>query len=223
MKKALAALAFGLLLLAPAVGDGPVSAPLVMFKRYTFESMVWDQGRVELGKESLTGYMQGLGAPGDSLIAYELEEPWDLLESLIGYPKTSAPGKESRFEVVADGKTIYTSEVIKSGGAEPELIKVPIHGAKMIILRIHPEKYGSTSGATWGAPKLMKGLKPEDLVPPLTVDVNGNRTSILQPGGKPPKEHFIPIPLTPGTTEYKVKVVMDKANNKATITTEKMP
>ncbi len=223
MKKALG-LILGLLTVAAfAASDGPVSAPLVMFKRYTFESMVWDEGRVELGKESLTGYLQGLGAPGDSLIAYELEDQWDLLESLIGYPKSSAPGKEARFEVVADGKTIYTSEPIKSGGEEPELIKVPIKGAKMIILRIHPVKYGSTSGATWGGPKLMKGLKPEDLVPPLTVDVNGQRTSILQPGGKPPKEYFIPIPLSPGTTEYKVKVVMDKANNKATITTEKMP
>jgi len=219
MKKALAALVFAALT-ASVLADGPVSSPLVYFKRYTFESMVWDEGRVDLGKQSVTGFLQGLGAPGDSLIAYELEDSWDMLESLIGYPKTSAPGKSAIFEVQADGQTIYTSEPIKSGGEEPELIKVPIQGKRMIILRIHPEKYGSTSGATWGAPKLMKGLKPEDLVPPLTVEVNGHRTSVLQPGGKPPKEHMISIPLTPGTTEYRVKVIMDKANNKATITSE---
>lgn len=219
MKKALAALVFAALTVT-ASADGPISSPLVFFKRYTFESMVWDEGRVSLGKESVTGFLQGLGAPGDSLIAYELDDQWDMLESLIGYPKTSAPGKSAIFEVQADGQTIYTSEVIKSGGHEPELIKVPIKGKKMLTLRIHPESYGSTSGATWGAPRLMKGLKPEDLVPPLTVEVNGQRTSVLQPGGKPPKEHFIAIPLTPGTTEYKVKVVMDKANNKATITSE---
>jgi hypothetical protein len=186
--------------------------------REVVENMLWDEGQTQMGKTSVQGSFSGLGAATDSIVAVNMERKFDLFEAYIGYAKTAPPGRSCTFQVAADGSTLYTSEVITSGGHEPEKIKVPVRGHSYLTLRIIPEGYGMTSGACFGTPMLYSGVSPEEMAPMLTVDFNGEKIKLEEPGGRAPTELKVPIPLKTG--EYRVKVKFEKDTNHAVITSE---
>ena len=191
---------------------------MLFMLREIVENMLWEDNQTVMGKVHVQGTFTGLGAATDSIVSVNLEKKYDLFEAYIGYLKTAPPGRSCTFEVAADGATLYTSEVIKSGGTEPEKIKVPVKGHSYLTLRIIPEGYGMTSGACFGTPMLYSGVPADELAPMLTVDYNGEKIKLDQPGGRPPTELKVPIPLKTG--EYKIKIVYDKDSNHAVVTTE---
>lgn len=183
-----------------------------------FENMIWMTQRAKIGGQSVSGYVQGVGGADDALWGFRLDKRWDMLEALIGYLDTTPEGRSCVFEVAADGEIVYESEPIAAG--EPaQRIRVPLRGKSRLTLRISGDKYNETAGAAFGEPVLMTGMKESDLATPLSVDIDGQRTQLLQPGGVAPRSLNVPIPLHPGLREYRVQVRYDEANHKVQIET----
>ena len=199
----------------PAIGINVVD-----YKRETSESILWETGGAKMGTQAVSGTLSGLGA-GDSFVAYKFEKRYDILEAYIGYLKTAAKGRSCHFEVIADGVTIFTSELMTSA-TEPTKVRIPIKGHDLVVLMIRPENYGATAGAAWGSPMVYIGVPPEDMPKPVTVEINGKSSKLNHPGGGMPKELLVPIPVTPGNSEYRVKVVSDPILNKVKIQVEKV-
>lgn len=190
--------------------------PLVQMKREAVEGMFWDLTPVTLGSQSYSGSLQGMGSQRNTGIGYELNGEWELLEAHIGYLKNVSPKRSCRFVVTADGEQIYRSEEIK-GGQEPELLRVPVVGKKIVLLSIEPVSYGGTLGACYGAPVVKRGLKPEEMATPYRVEINGTRVpfeSYAAPSVLP-----ISLPVKPGESTYQVKVVHDPKERRIQITT----
>jgi hypothetical protein len=190
---------------------------MLLLRREVVENMLWEENQFQMGKTSVQGCFQGLGASADSVVVVTLEGKYDLFEAYIGYLKSASPGRSCVFEVSCDGTTLYTSDSVTSG-KEPEKIKVDVKGRQSLTLRIRPDSYGATTGAAFGTPMLYADVPPDEMTPMLTVDYNGEKLKVEQPGGKPPKELTLPIPLKTG--EYRVKVTFDKDKNHAVITSE---
>ena len=210
----------GLVCLAvnPVAAEPPViRAALVEMPRESSESMLWETTPTKMGDRDVSGTLQGLGA-GESRVAYKLEGKYDVLEAYIGFLNTVPKGRSARFEVTADGLSIYVSEVISSGN-EPLKVRIPIKGKNYLILGIKPQHYGATLGAAWADPFILGGVKAEDFPQPVTIEINGKRSQIDPPGGNLPKDLAVPIPLVHGTAEYRVKVVEE--NHKVIIQVDK--
>lgn len=184
-------------------------APLLALRmaRQGFENMIWMEQRIKMGKESVTGYIQGTGGGDDAIMGFELEENWDLLEATIGYLATSPEGRTAEFSVEASGKVLYSSGPLESKGGVSK-IRVPIKGQKRILLRISSERYNGTAGAAFGAPTLYRGLSADELETSWNLRVNGDSSPLSGSGA--PREVLVPLPVpTEGESEkeflYKVR------------------
>lgn len=186
-----------------------------------FENTIWMEQRTRIGGEAVTGYIQGVGGRDDAIMGFALEQDWDLLEATIGYIDGTPEGKSCIFEVEGNGVVLYTSGQIQSG-QPPELVRVPLQKARRLILRIHSDKYNQTAGAAWGAPTVSTGVKLDDLKTEMTIDINGKRTRINPPGGNPPAELNVPLPLKAGPHTYRVQVNYDKQGRKINVVTAEL-
>jgi hypothetical protein len=180
------------------------------------EGMVWDLNPIFLGKQSFQGSLQGIGSPGSTGVGYNIKGDWDLLEAHIGYVKNVSPKRVCRFTVQADGETLFRSEEIH-GGQEPELIRVPITGKKIIMLGIEPVSYGATLGACFAQPELKRGLAPNEMLQPYRIEMNGQRVPYTQ--YQAPKAVPVELPVKAGEATYQVKVVHDEKGRRIIITT----
>lgn len=188
------------------------------FDRAGHENMIWLEQRVKLGDRRVNGYIQATGGRDEALIAWELKEKWDALDAVIGYISGAPEGRAATFSVEADNRTVFKSDPIKSKG-HSEKIRVPLGGAKRLMLRITGDRYNETEGAAFGAPTLLKGLSAEDLAPPLKVVIDGKPTTIIPPGGVMPRSVNVPIPMRAGEFEYTVKVKYDENKRRTEVTT----
>ena len=215
MKKRLKFFLGSLLLLGHLAWAADV-APLVFLPREAMEGMVWDLNPITLGSRSFQGSLQGIGSPGATGIGYAVKGEWELLEAYVGYVKNVSPKRVCRFFVQADGQTIFRSEEIH-GGQEPELIRVPIQGKKIIMLGIEQVSYGSTLGACYAQPELKRGLSPEEMMQPYNIEVNGQKVPYTQ--YQAPKTVPVDLPVKPGESVYQVKVTHDDKGRRIIITT----
>lgn len=193
---------------------------MLSLEKVTNENILWEDVQASMGDQTVQGVLSGLGAAGDSMIVYKADG-FDLFTAWIGYLKTAGKGRKALFEVLADGVPLYSEEM--ESGKDPAFIKVPIRGKQLLMLRIHPQAYGATQGAAFGTPMVVSGAKAEDMDPQLQLDIDGKRTMIPMPGGRAPASIPVPIPVSGGTTTFRVKVVHDPATRKVQITTEKAP
>lgn len=180
--------------------------------RQGYENMIWMDQRIKIGKESVTGYIQGTGGADDAIIGFELEEEWDLLEATVGYLATSPEGRSAEFTVEADGTVLYSSGPLESKG-DVAKIRVPLQGHKRILLRISSERYNGTAGAAFGAPKLYRGLSPEELQTTWNLRIGGSTAPLSGSGA--PREVMVPLPVpseAEGEAEYTYKVRRDPAS-----------
>lgn len=184
---------------------------LTTFPREAVEGMVWDYSQVQLGTQSFNGSLQGIGSPGMAGIMYETKGEWEQLEAHVGYTKGVSKQRACKFVVIADQVTVYTSPEIH-GGEEPQLIKVPITGARQVMVQIQPVTYGGTLGAAFGQPMLKKNLTAEEKNSPFVVELNGRRIPYNQLTA--PTELPINIPIKPGETTYQVQVINDPATHR---------
>jgi hypothetical protein len=188
-------------------------APLLALRmaRKGFENMIWMDQRVKIGKESVTGYIQGTGGGDDALMGFELEEDWDLLEATVGYLATTPEGRTAEFTVEAGGEILYNSGPLDSKRGASK-IRVPLKGNKRITLRISSERYNGTAGAAFGAPTLFRGLSAADLETSWNLRFDGSISPL--PGSSAPREVMVPLPV-PGegdgdaATEYIYRVRRD--------------
>lgn len=173
-----------------------------------YENIVWAEGRAKIGKESVSGYIQGLGGAGESRIAYNLKEDWDMLEVVVGYLSTAPEGRTATFTVEAGGVPIYKSGELHSKGPS-ERIRVPIRGHRQLMLTISGDRYNHTAGAAWGEPVLLRGLSAEQMETSWSLSVNGQKTPV--PGSGPPPQVMMPLDVPVGDEEkvYTVKVRRD--------------
>ncbi len=204
------------LALAFSATSAPEKFPLVAHEREAVEGMVWDYGSVNMGTQSFNGRLEGLGAPGVAAIGYDFKGNWEVLEAHIGYAKNVSKNRACKFSVLADQQTLYTSAEIH-GGQEPEFIRVPIEGKKVVLLRIEPVTYGGTLGACFAEPMLKRGLTLEEKATPYQVEVNGARVPYDQVNA--PTALPVMIPIRAGETSVQVKVVNDPQLRKVKITT----
>lgn len=191
------------------------SFPLVAMEREAVEGMNWDFGTVTLGSQSFTGALEGLGARAAG-IGYDLKGGWEVLEAHVGYTKNTSSGRSCKFSVVADQVPLYTSGEIK-GGQEPEFIRVPVEGRKIILMRIEPISYGGTLGACFAGPVLKRGLTNDEKATPYQVEINGARVPYDQVNA--PSALPIMVPIKAGESTVQVKIVNDPQARKVKITT----
>ena len=190
--------------------------PLVAHEREAVEGMVWDFGTVNLGTQSFNGRLEGLGAPGVAAIGYNFKGAWEVLEAHVGYTKNVSKNRVCKFSVLADQQTLYTSGEIH-GGQEPEFIRVPIEGKKIVLLRIEPVSYGGTLNACFGEPMLKRGLTNEEKATPYQVEINGARVPYDQVNA--PTSLPVNMPIKSGESTVQVKIINDTQLRKVKITT----
>ncbi len=199
------------------------SAPLLALRtaRQGYENMIWMDQRVKIGKESVTGYIQGTGGADDAIIGFELEDDWQMLETTVGYLATTPEGRTAEFTVEAGGEVLYNSGPLESKG-DVAKIRVPLKGNKRILLRISSERYNGTAGAAFGAPTLYRGLSPEELETTWNLRVGGSSSPL--PGSGAPREVMVPLPVpseAEGEAEYIYRVRRDPATRTVIVDREK--
>ncbi|MBN9415760.1 MAG: NPCBM/NEW2 domain-containing protein [Candidatus Eremiobacteraeota bacterium] len=211
---------FSVGLLSLALAYSALSAaekfPLVAHEREAVEGMVWDYGTVNMGTQSFNGRLEGLGAPGVAAIGYNFKGGWEVLEAHVGYTKNVSKNRVCKFSVLADQQTLYTSGEIH-GGQEPEFIRVPIEGKKIVLLRIEPVSYGGTLNACFGEPMLKRGLTNEEKATPYQVEINGARVPYDQVNA--PTSLPVNMPIKSGESTVQVKIINDTQLRKVKITT----
>lgn len=203
----------------PSIAD-PQAVPLLSFKREYFENSLWTIDRARMtGGQEVQGHILGLGGSNDALIVYRTEGRFDMFEAVVGYLETAPDNRSAIFEVWADGQMLQRVGPLLSQ-EPPENIRVPIKGAQLLQLRIHPQNYDASHGAAWGEPKLWTGVEGNF---PGTVLMNVNGRPMQQMPTKPgsgKEEIAVPMPLKPGATEYRVKMLYDEKTGKLEVKTE---
>ncbi|MCW1250071.1 endo-alpha-N-acetylgalactosaminidase family protein [Acaricomes phytoseiuli] len=91
-------------------------------------------------------YAKGLGAHAPSKITYYLGSQCSTLTSVIGIDDSQGSRGQAVFSVVGDGKELYTSPVMRGGGA-PEKISVPLKGVEFVELKVSTTQAGN--GNAW--------------------------------------------------------------------------
>jgi len=79
-----------------------------------------------------TSYAKGLGTNSASKIAVPLHKKFDRFQSDIGIDAETSGGSAA-FQVIGDGKTLYTSSVLKGGGS-PVSVDVSVQGVDSLFL-----------------------------------------------------------------------------------------
>lgn len=91
-------------------------------------------------------FAKGLGAHAASSIRYYVGSQCTAFTAVIGIDDKQKPKGQAVFSVVGDGKTLYTSPVMKGGGV-PETISVPLNGSKYVDLKVAATAAGN--GNAW--------------------------------------------------------------------------
>ncbi len=134
----------------PADGGGKSPAPLTSFKsssakvgwgRPAYDFIPEPPFLLEAGGEI---FERGIYAHAPAKHSYDLGGGWKSLSGKAGM--ASGKGGSVRFEIKGDGKTLWKSKVIKSGGLVDYEVKVS--GVKLLELVVDPTSDGT--GSDWG-------------------------------------------------------------------------
>lgn len=188
------------------------SVYLVLLPRKYFSNCRWDTEHARLGGSEVDNYIIGHGSDTDATMAYEIKGKYDMFESLVGYRDNTPEGRSCTFEVWADGVRVAKVGPLSSGSCD--IIRAPIKGAKVILLRMVPSAYNATAGAMWGNPKLYFDLKDNEMPSSIIVNVDGRTYQTLPNKINDQREVNIPFPLKPGVNEYRVTTKFDETTNK---------
>jgi alpha-galactosidase len=125
-----------------------------------------------------TSYAKGLGTNSASKIAVPLHKKFDRFQSDIGIDAETSGGSAA-FQVIGDGKTLYTSSVLKGGGA-PISVDVSVQGVDSLFLVATDGGDGNTNDhADWAGAKLLPTVATSALQPSLP---DGNWHSAVRNG-----------------------------------------
>lgn len=82
-------------------------------------------------------YAWGIGVHADSTLTFDIGGSWSKFESAIGIDDQVGKGGSVVFQVLADGKEVYRSPVIRGSAPMPTLVSVPIKGVKKLTLVVN--------------------------------------------------------------------------------------
>jgi hypothetical protein len=88
-------------------------------------------------KVARTTYARGIGVHTQSTLAYDADGTFETLNFRVGMDDSAAPYGEAKVSVVVDGRTVWTSEVLKPGHIS-EAVSVPIKGGRRVELHADP-------------------------------------------------------------------------------------
>lgn len=166
------------------------------------------------GNKEVDSYIVGMGSGEAATIRYELKGRFDVFESMVGFRDSAPESRLCTFELWADSVLIKKIGPLRPADG-PDILRGNIKKAKVITLRMVPDKYNGTAGAMWGNPKLMNGVSEEDLNDAsMVVHVNGELMQLTPDKSKGMKRVSIPFPVKPGINEYKVTTKVDEASGK---------
>lgn len=200
----------------------PTVYDLLQMKRHYFANCLWSVEHGRMGGHEISGCLQGLGGQADSVMVYNLDGKFEMLDTLVGYLDSAPDNRSAVFEAWADGELLQKMGPLSSD-QPPERMRVPLTGRRVLTMRIVPQRYDSTHGAAWGDPKLWTGL--EGKIPgALLMNVDGQSMEGLPTVRNGKDAITIPVPLQPGVREYRVRVDYDEANGRVQVqTTEDTP
>lgn len=213
-------LCLALLLPQPARSE-PAWANLAAMRRKFFANCIWSVDRARMHGQEVEGSLSGLGGSEDSMMVYELEHPFELFESWVGYLDGTPASRAAVFEVWADGAMLRRVGPLQSG-EPPERIRVPIKGARVLTLRIFPERYDHTHGAAWGSPRLWTGLQGH-MPGEVLLDLDGRRQPVDPLVGRGGTRLPVPIPLKEGEHTYQVRIRFQAGSGIAEVEVEEGP
>lgn len=130
----------------------PQSTSLLQLKQLS-HSQAWGELKINrsvLGKKlQLEGqvFNEGLGAHAQSQIQYALEGKYSTFEALIGLDEDEVCGDGALFEIIADDKTLFKSNIINSKRAQP--VKVNLKGAQILTLKTIPGRDNQCDHTDW--------------------------------------------------------------------------
>ncbi|MEV6172607.1 glycoside hydrolase family 2 TIM barrel-domain containing protein [Streptomyces sp. NPDC051954] len=104
-----------------------------------------------------TSYDKGLGVHADSVVTLYLGGACSAFTAEVGLDDEVGDGGSTAFEVLADGKKVYGSEVLTGEDAAVS-VRAPVDGAERLTLRVTDGGDGNAHDhADWGAATLLCG------------------------------------------------------------------
>jgi alpha-galactosidase len=141
-------------------------------------------------------FARGVGSHADSVIRIDLQGGAQRFSAQVGVDDAAASDRSSiRFKVIADGKTVWKTDVMKHG-QPPRAVDLDVAGVRMLLLVADSAEDGNGwDHADWTdaklivtgqAPRIVGAPKEEPIVltpkPPRTPQVNGPRIYGVRPG-----------------------------------------
>lgn len=130
----------------------PQNTSLLRLKQLS-HSQAWGELKVNrsvLGKKlQLEGqiFNEGLGTHAQSQIQYALEGKYSTFEVLMGLDEDEVCGDGAIFEIIADDKTLFKSNVIQSQRSQQ--VKVNLQGAQTLTLKTLPGRDNQCDHTDW--------------------------------------------------------------------------
>ena len=191
----------------------PEILPLLYAKRSFVTNSSWSNDHARMGGSEISAYIMGHGGEADATMRFILEgrneNKFEMFQATVGYLDTAPDGRGATFEVWVNGSKVASKGPLISGDP-PQTFRVNIKGATDLLLRVVPDRYNDTLGATWGDPILSTVFEEESENPMLTI-TGENHSYREEPNSfKGSQEINFPVPLYPGTNEFLLHTEYDK-------------
>ena len=207
--------------LALPVSAQPVSIFLLQLPRKYYTNVMWSREHARMGGVDINSNIMGTGGENDATMSYELQGKFDMFESLVGYLDSAPDKRRATFEVWGDGVLLQKLGPLASG-SEPSTMRVMCKGVNVLVLRIVPGSYNHTASAAWGEPRLWVGVESNNIPGSVIVTTGDDSFQAMPNITNGRKEVKIPVPLAPGTHEYRLITEYDELSGQVKVTTHEV-
>jgi len=104
-------------------------------------------------------YDRGLGVHAPSRVAWDLAGEWSSIRLMCGVDDSGQSGARSgavRFRVIGDGKTLWESDVLRTGLAAARTPSISLEGVQQLTLEVDPAGDFVLDRANWIRPMLLR-------------------------------------------------------------------
>jgi hypothetical protein len=102
-------------------------------------------------------YPWGLGVHADSELTFPINGRYVEFRADIGIDTRMGDRGSVVFQVLGDGKSLYTSPVIKGGAARPTEVSVPVSGVQQLTLKVtNADDLDLGDMANWGSARVLQ-------------------------------------------------------------------
>jgi hypothetical protein len=122
---------------------------------------------LQIGKKT---YKKGLGVHANAEVVVGLDERYQAFAAEVGVHPWTPPGGTVVFQVDVDGQRRFDSGVMRQGEA-PRQVRVPLAGAKRLVLRVNDAGDGILNDAAHWAEARLLAVGPPSLPPVFLSDL----------------------------------------------------